>query len=305
MLLNILLSLFVIPLLGGNYFNFDGFLNLQKENISNQIIENQAPKRIYTDYLDVKTSAQSAIAVDDKSGKILYKKNLQGVRSIGSITKLMTALVFLDHNPGWQNNFSIKNSDRRSGGIIYINTGEILTIKDLFYEGLVVSDNDAIMALVRSTGLSEDDFVKLMNERAEQMGLTDTHFTDPTGLDAGNKSTVGNLARLLNLALQNQAIAKATNLAEYEFDVRWLQNGVEKTRTVKVKNTDLLLKSYLNIIGGKTGHVEEAGYCLATKIKGEGGQEIVIVVLGSDNNFDRFQDVKAIADWVFSNYQWQ
>lgn len=304
MLLNILLSLFIVPALGANYFNFDGFLNMYDAKVT-AAVEQTAPKRIYTDYLDVKISAQSALAVDVKSGKVLYKRNQDDLRSIGSITKLMSALVFLEHNPGWDNDFSIKDSDRRSGNIIYINIGEILTIKDLFYEGLVVSDNDAIMALVRSTGMSESDFVKEMNQKAQQMGLNNTHFADPSGLDAGNKSTAGDLARFLNLALENPVIAKVTNMSDYQFDVNWESNGKAKTRTVKVKNTDLLLKSYLNVLGGKTGHVEEAGYCVVTKIKGNGGQEIIIVILGSDSNFDRFQDVKAIADWVFANYQWQ
>ncbi len=304
MLLNILLSIFIIPSLGANYFNFDGFLNMQNSNVAVSV-EQQAPKRIYTDYLDVKISAQSALAVDVKSGKVLYKKNHDDLRSIGSITKLMSALVFLDQNPNWQNNFSIKETDRRSGNIIYINIGEILTIKDLFYEGLVVSDNDAIMALVRSTGLTETEFVRLMNQKADEMGLKNTKFTDPTGLDFGNKSTASDLARFLNIALENPAIAKATSMTDYEFDVSWEQNSKEKTRTIKVKNTDLLLKSYLKVMGGKTGHLEEAGYCVATKIKGEAEQEIIVIVLGSDSNFNRFQDVKAITDWVFANYQWQ
>ncbi|MDD5341328.1 MAG: serine hydrolase [Patescibacteria group bacterium] len=303
MLFNILLSVFLIPALGANYFNFDGFLNLDNSAILS--FERFAPQRIYTDYLDVKIAAQSAIAVDVKSGKILYKKNPDDVRPIGSITKLMAASVFLDNNPGWSNEFYLKNEDRRSGGIIYINNGEVLTIRDLFYTALVVSDNDAIMGLVRSTGISEEKFVELMNKKAQELGLTNTQFSDPTGLSSGNKSTASDITKLLNIALANPAIQKATSLDKYGFTVKYSVKGVEKTRDVKIGNTDLLLGGYLNVIGGKTGHVEEAGYCFATKIKGEKNQDVIIVVLGSDSNFNRFQDVKAVADWIFSNYNWQ
>ncbi|MBN1325691.1 D-alanyl-D-alanine carboxypeptidase [Candidatus Falkowbacteria bacterium] len=301
MLANILLSLFIIPALGANYFNFDGFLNLHNNQA---VLEQQAPKRIYTDYLDIKITAQSAIAVDVKSGKILYKKNIEEIRPIASITKLMTALVFLDHNPGWQNEIKIKAEDRNSGGIIYLNIGDTLTLKNLFYTALVVSDNDAADALMRASGLNSEQFISEMNVKAKSLNLNNTQFVDPTGLHLGNKSNIQDIVRLLYCALQNEAIQKATSMAKYEFEVKYMINDIEKTRTVKLRNTDWLLGSYLNVVGGKTGHLEEAGYCFATKILGEQNQEIIVVVLGSDSNFNRFQDVKAITDWVFNNYQW-
>ena len=219
---------------------------------------------------------------------------------IASITKLMTALVFLDHNPGWQEEFYTIPSDRRNGGIIYLNTGEILTLKDLFYTVLIASDNDAAMALARATGLSEKEFIKQMNDKAQQLGLFNTQFKDPSGLNKGNISTAEEVVKLLNLALANDEIKNVTSKAYYEFEVQ----GKNKKRLVKLRNTDLLLNSYLNVTGGKTGHLEEAGYCLAVKIKGEQNQEIMVIVLGSLTNFDRFQDIKAITDLVFTNYNW-
>lgn len=299
MLFNILISIIVIPILNQGHIN-NGFLDLNISLTENNFVE-EVPQRIYSDYLDVKITAQSAIAVDAQSGAILYKKNTQEIRSIASITKLMTALVFLDHNPGWQNEFYTIASDRRNGGIIHLNTGEIISIKNLFYTALTASDNDAAMALARSTGLNEDEFIEKMNTKAQELNLKNTIFFDPTGLNFNNKSTAEDIVKLVNFALQKEEIKTATGLKSYEFEVR----SKEKKRTVKLRNTDWLIGSYLNVVGGKTGHLEEAGYCLGVKIKGDQeGQEIIVVVLGSETNFDRFQDVKAISDWVYANYQW-
>jgi serine-type D-Ala-D-Ala endopeptidase (penicillin-binding protein 7) len=278
--------------------NFDGFLNLNAQAAAQA---DSGPQRIYSDYLDVKITAKSAMAVDVKSGKILYKKNPDEILPLASITKLMTALVFLDHNPGWQKEWSTIPADRRNGGIIYLNTGEILTLDNLFKTALIVSDNDSAMALSRASGLSEDEFIKQMNHKAEEFGLINTHFADPTGLLSANRSTVSDIVKLLNYALQNETIAKTTSTSYYEFEVQ----GNDKKRTIKLRNTDSLLRSYLNILGGKTGSLDEAGYNLAVKIEGDAKQEIIVVILGSLSNTDRFQDVKAITDWVFSNFKWR
>ena len=275
------------------------FLNLGQSQAE---ISAAAPQRIYGDYLDVKTTAKSILAVDVKSGQVLYQKNSQEVLPIASITKLMTALVFLDNNPGWQKEVYTIAADRRNGGIIYLNGGEVLTVENLFKTVLIVSDNDSAIALSRSTGLSAEDFIAKMNSKAKELGLNNTTFSDPTGLSLGNKSTVADLAKLLNQALKMPAIKEATGTSYYEFMV---QAKDKEPRQVILKNTDWLLKSYLQIEGGKTGSLEEAGYCLAVKIKGEQSQGIIIVVLGSQSNSDRFQDVKAVADWIFNNYQWK
>ncbi len=297
MLFNIILSLIIAPSLYQNNFIFDNTSKLNEVNIN---LEAKAPQRIYTDFLDVETTAKNILAVDAKTGKILYEKNPQEIVPIASITKLMTALVFLDYNSGWQKEFYTISSDRRNGGIIHLNTGEVLKIKDLFYTALIASDNDAAIALARSTNLSEKEFINKMNEKAKLLGLNNTNFADPTGLNKKNVSNAKEIVELLNFALENKQIQIATSTLNYEFEVK----GKNYTRFVKLQNTDLLLRSYLNIIGGKTGYLDSAGYCLAVKIKGKKGQEIFVVVLNSETNFDRFQDVKAVSDWIFNNYNW-
>lgn len=297
MLLEVVISILFLPNLWQNHLITNDFINFENKSE----IEVKAPQRIYTNTIDVKITAQSVLAVDVASGKILYERNSLEKRPIASLTKLMTALVFLDYNPGWQEEFYTIASDRRNGGIIHLNTGEILTIKDLFYTALIASDNDAAMALSRSTGLSEEEFVDKMNDKAHYLNLSNTEFVEPTGLNYNNQSTAKDIATLLKEAMDRQEIREATSLAAYEFEVI----TQEKKRLVKLYNTDWLVNGYLDIVGGKTGHLEKAGYCLATKIKGPADQEIIIVALGSESNFDRFQDIKAIADWIFNNYQWR
>jgi serine-type D-Ala-D-Ala endopeptidase (penicillin-binding protein 7) len=297
MILDIFLSLMVLPTLWNAQFNFDGFLNLNNQALSQEI---SGPARIFTDYLDIRITAKSAMAVDAQSGKILYKKNEAEVLPLASITKLMTALVFLDYNPGWQTEWSVVPSDRRNGGIDYLNTGEILSLDNLFKTTLIVSDNDAAVALARSTGLAEGAFVGQMNIKAKELGLTNTRFADPTGLNWSNQSTVGDVVKLLNYAMQNEVIAKTTSTSYYEFETK----SQEKTRTVKLKNTDALLNSYLNVLGGKTGTMDASVCSLAVKIRGEADHDIIVAVLNSQSNSDRFQDVKAITDWVLNNYKW-
>ena len=109
-------------------------------------------------------AGQNCVALDAVSSKIFFEKNAGEPRSIASITKLMTALVFLEHNPGWESVYKIKAEDKREGGKIYLFTGESVKVKDLFYSSLIASDNVATIALVKSTGMSEEEFVKIMNK---------------------------------------------------------------------------------------------------------------------------------------------
>jgi len=298
MLLDIFISLVILPQLLQNNLFFEDFLAL--DPAFEVAADLNSPYRLYTDVLDVNISAQNALAIDVATGKILYKKNSQEIRPIASITKLMTALVFLDYNPGWEKEFYTIASDRKNGGIIHLNTGEVLSIRNLFNTVLVASDNDAASALARATGLSPEEFVQKMNEKAEELEMNETIFFEPTGLNLNNKSTAEDITRLLNYALQNADIKNATSMYSYQYEVQ----SKEKTRQVKLVNTNMLTNSYLNVLGGKTGHLEEAGYCLAVKIAGKQNQEVIIVILDSETNFTRFQDVKAIADFVFTNYQW-
>jgi D-alanyl-D-alanine carboxypeptidase len=267
---------------------------LVQEEKNNQ----QPPLRIKGDSLKINPTAKSFIIIDEKTKRVLLGKSSKEKLPIASITKLMTALVFLETKPDWNKEIAMIEKDEREGSRINVKAGDILKVRDLFYSALVGSANNAIMALVRSTGQSQDEFIRKMNEKAKSLGLRDTNFVEPTGLNQANISTVYEIAELTREALQNERIKEALQMKEYVF--KPINNEIFK----RVKNTDQLLGSHLEIIGGKTGFTWEAGYNLALQVKGNNGQEIIIVVLGSQTSRDRFEEARELAVWTFDNYGW-
>ena len=123
------------------------------------------PEKVDPTSLGIEVTAKSVLVVDLKSGAILFSKNSDEKRSIASITKLMTALVFLENNPGWDEIITVKESDKRNGGLAKLWPEEEVKVIDLFNLTLVSSTNEAAIALARSTSLSEEKFVELMNKK--------------------------------------------------------------------------------------------------------------------------------------------
>jgi len=239
-------------------------------------------------------------AVLDGSGRFfLFAKNADEIQPIASITKLMTALVFLEHNPGWEVIYEITAADRVEGGRLNLFPGDQVTLKDLFYTALVASDNGAALALTRASNLGEERFIIAMNEKAAALGLKATHFVDPIGLSADNVSTAREVAFLAQAALNKPEIQEAVALPEYEFLTR---GGREK----KIESTDYLLfdnsPGSLKALGGKTGYTESAGYCFVGRLRDQAGRELISVVLNSSGLNERFRESRALAEWVFDNY---
>ena len=263
----------------------------------------QGPARVNTTSIGVITSAVSALVIDRETGAVLLEKNADEPRSIGSITKLMTAYVFLESNPDLEQFASITSSDLRYGGRQYIQTSDPVRIHDLLLASLVGSDNSATAALARLSGMSLGDFVARMNEVAAEIGMVQTTFVDTTGLSSGNRSIVSDVAKLLDHILENEDIQEATQYASISFTGA---SGV----VYSISSTDELLNSYLNldpyrIVGAKTGYLPEAGYCLGTIFSENEENEIIVVVLGSETKQGRFQDVKALAAWTYKVFDWE
>ncbi|MBI5794008.1 D-alanyl-D-alanine carboxypeptidase [Candidatus Uhrbacteria bacterium] len=262
----------------------------------------QAPTKRVTASMGVVTGAQSAIVMDRRSKEVLFEKNIHDSRAIGSITKLMTAHVFLQSQPDLSAPATITAQDVRLGATLHLPVGETITIQDLLNASLVGSDNTATMALARLSGLPLGDFVARMNEEAALMGMQETTFADPAGLSSDNVSVVTDLARMFDAILQNETISHITR-----------QSAVSVTgtsgRTYAIESTDELLTSFVNqapyeILGGKTGFLPEAGYCLGSIFSHDGEGDVVVVVLGSDTKEGRFQDVKSLAVWAYQTFDW-
>jgi D-alanyl-D-alanine endopeptidase (penicillin-binding protein 7) len=213
----------------------------------------------------------------------------------------MTALVFLENNPGFDTYYSITPKDNIEGGKNNLFTGDIVKVGDIWNTSLIASDNGATMALVHATGLSEEEFVAKMNDKATRFGLFDTSFVEPTGLSERNVSTARDIARLAKEALAHEEIKKTTTTKDYSFST---QGGREK----KITSTDYLLygdsENEIDILGGKTGYTEGAGYCFVGKFSDKNKDEIISVVLNSNGKNDRFKETKSLVNWIYNNYTW-
>ncbi|OGL71752.1 hypothetical protein A3C17_02960 [Candidatus Uhrbacteria bacterium RIFCSPHIGHO2_02_FULL_53_13] len=262
----------------------------------------RGPRRVDTDALGVVTNAPSFVVRDVESGVTLLSGVPSEPRPMASITKLMTALVFLD-DPTFnlERRGTVLREDVRDGGRWYIRFGDEVSFDQMLSVMLVGSGNNETLALVRELGLSEETFVARMNTIATELGMYDTVFVDPVGLGAGNLSTAYDVTQLLDAALANETIAERVRLPSYTFESR-------TGNTYVVEATDQLLDSYINrspyaIHGGKTGFTDEAGACLTIRIERD-GHSIDVTVLGAASIDGRFQDVKALTDWAFSVYEW-
>ncbi len=263
-----------------------------------EIITPQPTKRPEVE--DFSLVASSGIAYDRKHDFYLFEKEADKQLPIASISKLMAALVFLDHNPGWNSVYTIKEGDKRDGNKLNFFAGEQVLVRDLFYSALVASDNSAIISLVRSTKLNEGEFVAMMNSKAVALKMSKTHFVEPTGLSELNVSTARDVAKLVVEAMKDLDIRRAVLSDKYELEI--INNKKNNKRVIK--NTDSLLRNpdlSVKIIGGKTGYLSKAGYCFAGNfIKEE--QEIITVILGAENPEARFKETERLLDWIFDNY---
>ncbi len=274
------------------------FFNVQSEDINK---ENTYPIKNANDSIGVKVSAKSVLVKDINSNKTLWSKNSDEVRPIASITKLMTALVLLEsEDTDWEKEIIIDKTDLNGDfNKLNIYNWEKIKFKDLFISSLIVSSNTGINILIKNTGVSKEDFVQKMNDKAVEIGLNKTKFEDPTGLGANNVSTAKEVLKLAKKAFSYPNIKETTSNKNYSF------RTIDTNRLVYIKNTNELIGGYLKIEAGKTGYTESAGFCLVSEVSYQDKEPILVVVLGSDSHYERFSDLKTIATWTFNNYSWK
>ena len=253
--------------------------------------------------LGVELEAKSAIVVDGASGKVLFSKDGQQSLPMASLTKIMTAVVVLESEVDLEDTLEIDGEMVSvEGADINLEPGEEMRVGDLLYGLLISSGNDAANALAKKVGGDIDSFVVMMNAKAQEIGLENTHFANPSGLDAKKHySTVEDLAILANYAYQNPIFSEIVVIKESDI------HSVNTDQNHHLKNTNKLLQADYNyVLGGKTGYTEDAGFCLtifatdATK-----KHQIVTIVLGSELNGQQFQDSKALVEWTYDNFRWE
>lgn len=258
----------------------------------------KAPKPVAALTKDGRPNVQSAsaIVVDLDRGVELYAKNADTVRPIASTTKLFVAMVVLDKKVDLTAETAITAEDRKraqGGAKSRLLEGRTFTNHDLMRAMMIGSDNRAVTALARGAGLSVDELIAAMNAKARALGLTNTSFTDPSGLN-GNLSTAREMVVALRAALAEPVIADIMATKTY------LVTSTDKKKSrIQYNNTNQSLRTRDDCIGGKTGFTDEAGYCLAVAGK-LGGRRVGMVFLGSEGELTRFADYGRVAAWIDS-----
>lgn len=239
-------------------------------------------------------SAAGVVVYDLASGVTLFGRNTDVSLFPASTTKIMTALVALEHY-GLDDVVTVATV-ANSGAVMGLVPGEQITVENLLYGALVQSGNDAAWALAEHFPGGVPAFVGAMNEKAAALHLTNSHFTNPVGFDDPNHvMTAIDLTRLAAYALTNKTIAKIVAIPQITI------SDVTHTRFHPLTNVNTLLGKIPGVAGIKTGWTEEAGENLVTLVE-RNGHRIIIVVLKSQN---RFADTESLITWVFTNYEWQ
>ncbi len=236
--------------------------------------------------LALSVSAKSAILMEASSGKVVYEKDADKRREMASTTKIMTAIIVLER-VSLDDLVSVKRSCTGvEGSSMYLQPGEELTVRDLLYGLLLQSGNDCAAVLADYVAGSETFFVDFMNQKASELGLSNTHFANPSGLPhEEHYSTARDLARLTIYAMQNDDFRKIVSTRTYRTDTRVLTNH------------NRLLSMYDGVDGGKTGFTKAAGRCLVSSSLRD-GTRLVCVTLSAPNDW---QDHSALFDFGFSS----
>jgi serine-type D-Ala-D-Ala endopeptidase (penicillin-binding protein 7) len=241
---------------------------------------------------DLKLKSNSVLIIDQSDSSVLYSRHSDVAMPIASITKLMTALVVLDAKQSLDEPIQITDADRDlpKGGFSRLVVGTVLTRGDLMHLALMSSENRAAHALGNNYPGGMPAMVAAMNAKAAELGMTSSHFVDPTGLSSQNVASPEDLSKLVIAASHNPSIREYSTDSHYAVKVR--------RHMVEFHNTDnLVANPTWNIIVQKTGYITEAGKCLVMAAVIE-GRSVVIVLLDSLGKYTRVADAKRIKSWM-------
>jgi D-alanyl-D-alanine carboxypeptidase (penicillin-binding protein 5/6) len=234
-------------------------------------------------------------ALVDGDGRVLWSRRETERRSMASITKVMTAVVALEHGDPNAMVTIPKASIQVGESTAFLRPGEKLPMDQVLQALLVKSGNDAAVALALNVAGSEDAFVKLMNEKAVELGLKDTHFANTHGLDApGHYTTAADLAVLGRYAMTNPKFREIVGMKSVV-----IGSGKRKET---LQSTDLLLGNYNGAMGIKTGFTDKAGYSVLSAAQRD-GLMLYAVVLGTGSELQRFREARELLDWGFAHYR--
>ncbi len=249
----------------------------------------------------VEISAPSAILIERSTGTVLYESNADERLAPASVTKIMTLLLVMEAiesgKIAWGDTVTTSAAAAAKGGSqVYLEEGEQMTVAEMVKCVVVSSANDCATALAEHVAGSESAFVEMMNERAAELGMTNTHFVNCTGLDDG-EDAAQHLTTARDIALMSRALLGHEEIKQYT--TIWMDTV--RNGQFGLSNTNKLVRFYDGTTGLKTGYTSAAGYCLSASAERD-GMELIAVVLHCDTSTNRFESAKALLDYGFANY---
>ena len=248
----------------------------------------------------VTVKAKAYVLMDASTGEVLLKNNEHQKLYPASVTKIMPLLLVMEAIDSGKLDLNEKvtaspEAAAKGGSQIWLKDGETMTVNELLKAAVISSANDACTALGERIAGSEEGIVKMMNDRAKELGMNDTHFVNCTGLD---DDTDEHLTSAYDIAVMSKELLSHERIREYT--TVWmdsLRNGA-----TQLVNTNKLVRFYKGTTGLKTGTTSKAGYCISASAE-RNGLHLIAVVMGSDNSSDRFEGAKALLNYGFANYK--
>ena len=252
--------------------------------------------------LELNVAGKGAVLMDIATGTVLYEQNPHERLSPASVTKVMTMLLIMEAidsgRIGWEDTVTASETAAAKGGSqIYLKVGETMTVRDLVKSIAVSSANDAACAMAEHIAGSESAFVSMMNQRARELGMDDTHFVNCTGLDDGEEAKE-HLTSAYDIAIMSRQLLK-NHPDITKFTTIWMDTV--RGGEFGLSNTNKMVRFYNGCTGLKTGYTSGAGFCLSASAERE-GLGLIAVVLGCETSQERFSACKSMLDYGFANY---
>lgn len=251
--------------------------------------------------LKLAENAKSAILIEASTGEVLFEKNADERLVPASMTKMMSMLVIIEAIENgdlkWNQEIQVsENASSMGGSQILLETGEKMSVGDLFKGVAIASGNDAVVALAEAVAGTEDAFVQKMNDKAKELGLKNTNFKNPHGLDTANHySSARDMSLIAKELVKHEKVLEFTSVYE-----DYLRENTD--RKIWLVNTNKLVRFYDGVDGLKTGFTEGAGYCLTATAKKD-GMRVIAVVMGEADSKTRNQEVSEMLDYAFAQYK--
>ena len=268
-----------------------------EEYIDNIVQENEKKEieETASEYSRPTINSRKYVIYDRLSGRCIYGKDENKQIAMASTTKIMTILIVLEHCKLTDVVTMDKKAAKTGGSRLGLSEGDKVTVNDLLYGLMLRSGNDAAVALAIHTAGSVEKFAQLMNDKAKELGLKNTHFVTPHGLDnPEHYTTAFELAKLTDYALKNEKVLEIVKTRTTTINI----NGYNR----QISNTNELLGNVEGVYGVKTGFTNNAGRCLVTAVK-RGDMDLIIVVIGADTRKDRAKDSMKLIEYAYKKYR--